>query len=165
MCNFIYRWHVGYHNRTIFPSFFCFGSVHQDFLVDKKLGINELHSFLTCKIVTPTAEQAVTWSIISIPASANAVLEAMIAAARHELVPSFSKTVIYTSIADLGSNSKRTAGVSACVKTWENPFSSASWWFHQKSINFQRTYHSVLVLPAYAAFASCRRMLQIWARN
>lgn len=67
-------------------------------------------------LIKLTAEQAVTWSTISIPASANAVLDAMMAAARHELVPSFSNTVIYTSIADLGNNSKRTAGASACVR-------------------------------------------------
>lgn len=41
-----------------------------------------------------TAEHAVTWSNISIPASAKATLDAMIAAARHALVPSFSNTCI-----------------------------------------------------------------------
>lgn len=39
-----------------------------------------------------TAEHAVTWSTISIPASAKAVLAAIMAAAKQELVPSFSST-------------------------------------------------------------------------
>lgn len=73
-----------------------------------------------------TIDDAATWSYISMPASANATLAADIAAAKVELVPSFSSTLTYTSIDDLGKRSSRTAGVSACTKIWENSFSWAS---------------------------------------
>src|SRR5438270_11330335 len=57
-----------------------------------------------------TAEQAATKSNISIPASANATEAHVIAAAKQDVVPSFSNTFINISIVDFGNNSSRTDG-------------------------------------------------------
>ena len=65
------------------------------------------------KNILHTAEHDVTRPIISIPASANAVLAAVVAAAMQASIPSASMTVMNTSIVDLGSSSRRTAGTSA----------------------------------------------------
>lgn len=61
-----------------------------------------------------TAEHEATNPSISIPASANAALAATEPDAMHPSIPSFSMTVMNTSIVDLGRSSRRTADNKAC---------------------------------------------------
>lgn len=65
------------------------------------------------KYLLLTIEHDVTSPIISIPASARAVLAATHPDAIQPSVPSASMTITKTSIIDLGNNSNRTAGANA----------------------------------------------------
>lgn len=56
------------------------------------------------------AEHAATKPIISKPASARAALAAIVADATHEASPSASRTVMNTSMVDLGKSSRRNEG-------------------------------------------------------
>ncbi|CAJ0766392.1 7734_t:CDS:2, partial [Entrophospora sp. SA101] len=72
-----------------------------------------MHFKISSISLTLTAEQAATKSNISIPASAKATEAHVIAAAKQDVVPSFSNTFINISIVDFGNNSSLTDGDNA----------------------------------------------------
>src|ERR1700722_1176228 len=106
------RWHASQCQGTVGSAGFFFRGIQPYFFPYhcRDLGLRNLHDTIRH---SPTAVHDITNPIISIPAYARAVLAATDPLATHPSTPSFSMTVMKTSIVDFGNNSSRTADTNA----------------------------------------------------